>query len=164
MDSDKHGDRARNRVNCGPHSFILAISIAPLRVHYYSEALPTTAGILLCIGVSRRSAQATVSKGLAQGPYEAARAEVKPTTLRLRVIDLTNALPRPAQWSNEAGIIKECVRHGNQRLIISPTFPVITILHIKEMHELIFSQISCHCNAKRLLVNIPRIIQLQFTK
>src|SRR6218665_1352867 len=28
------------------HSFILAISIAPLQVHYYSETLPTTARIL----------------------------------------------------------------------------------------------------------------------
>src|SRR6218665_41606 len=28
------------------HSFIMAISIAPLQVHYYSEALPTTARIL----------------------------------------------------------------------------------------------------------------------
>src|SRR6218665_2497652 len=28
------------------HSFILAISIAPHQVHYYSEALPTTARIL----------------------------------------------------------------------------------------------------------------------
>jgi len=36
-----------------------------------------------CIGVSRRSAQATVGKGLAQGPYMAARAGVEPTTLRL---------------------------------------------------------------------------------
>jgi len=34
---------------------------------YYSEALPTTARILYT-GVSRRSAQATVGKGLAQGP------------------------------------------------------------------------------------------------
>src|SRR6218665_2985378 len=48
-----------------------------------------------CIGVSRRSAQETVRKGLAQGPYVAARAEVEPTILRLRVIDLTNAPPRP---------------------------------------------------------------------
>src|SRR6218665_3543948 len=31
-----------------------------------------------CIGVSRRSAQATVGKGLAQGPYMAARAGVEP--------------------------------------------------------------------------------------
>jgi len=28
------------------HSLILDISIAPLQVHYYSEALPTTALIL----------------------------------------------------------------------------------------------------------------------
>ena len=70
----------------------MAISIAPLQVLYYSEALPTDT---VCIGVSRRSAQATVGKGLAQGPYVAARAEVEPTTLRLKVIDSTNAPPRP---------------------------------------------------------------------
>src|SRR6218665_404239 len=39
--------------------------------------------------------QATASKGLAQGPYVAARAGVEPTTLRLTVIDVTNAPPRP---------------------------------------------------------------------
>ena len=48
--------------------FIPAISIAPLQVLYYSEALPTTAI------VSRRSAQAAEGKGFAQGPYVAARA------------------------------------------------------------------------------------------
>src|SRR6218665_1355393 len=34
---------------------------------YYSEALPTQHGY--CVGVSRRSALATASEGLAQGPY-----------------------------------------------------------------------------------------------
>jgi len=48
-----------------------------------------------CIGVSRRSAQATVGKGLVQSPYVAARARVEPTTLRLKVIDSTNAPPHP---------------------------------------------------------------------
>src|SRR6218665_3328291 len=48
-----------------------------------------------CIGVSRRSAQATAGKGLTQCPYVAPRAGVEPTTLRLRVIDSTNAIPRP---------------------------------------------------------------------
>ena len=48
-----------------------------------------------CIGVSRRSAQATEGKGLAQGPYVAVRAGVKPTTLRLKVIASTKAPPRP---------------------------------------------------------------------
>src|SRR6218665_645651 len=47
-----------------------------------------------CIGVSRRSAQATVSNGLAQGPYVAARVGVEPTTLQLKVIDSTKAPPR----------------------------------------------------------------------
>src|SRR6218665_673910 len=40
--------------------------------------------------------QATVSKGLAQGPYVVARVGVEPTTLwliRLKVIDSTNAPP-----------------------------------------------------------------------
>src|SRR6218665_830909 len=46
-----------------------------------------------CIGVSRQSAQATVGKGLAQGPYMAARAGVEPTTLRLKAIDSTKAPP-----------------------------------------------------------------------
>src|SRR6218665_3257199 len=73
------------------HSFIPAISIAPPQVLYYSEALPTTARI----GVSRRSAQATAGKGLAQGAYVAARAGVEPTTLRLRVIASTKAPPCP---------------------------------------------------------------------
>ena len=41
------------------------------------------------------SAQATVGKGLAQGPYVAARAGVKPMILGLKVIDSTNAPPRP---------------------------------------------------------------------
>jgi len=36
------------------HSFIQAISIAPLQVHYYSKALLTHHGY--CAGVSRRSA------------------------------------------------------------------------------------------------------------
>ena len=48
-----------------------------------------------CIEVSRRSAQATAGKGLAQGPYLAARAGVEPTTLRLKVIVSTKAPPRP---------------------------------------------------------------------
>ena len=71
----------------------------PLQVLYYSEVLPTTARIgLLYTGVSRRSAQATAGKGLAQGPYvrlRGARAGVEPTTLRLKVIISTKAPPRP---------------------------------------------------------------------
>jgi len=36
------------------HSFIQTISIVPLQVHYYSEALPTQHGY--CAGISRWSA------------------------------------------------------------------------------------------------------------
>src|SRR6218665_279418 len=57
------------------HSFILAISIAPLQVLYYSEALPTTAWMLYRSFTTR--------------------AGVEPTTLRLKVIASTNAPPRP---------------------------------------------------------------------
>src|SRR6218665_4123919 len=75
------------------HSFIPAISIAPIQVLYYSEALPTQQGY--CAGVSRRSVQATAGKGLAQDPDVAARAGVEPTILRLKVIFSTKAPPRP---------------------------------------------------------------------
>src|SRR6218665_2100122 len=80
------------------HSFIPAISIAPLQVLYYSEALPTTARILYRSFTPKRP-QATAAKGLAQGPYVAARAGVEPTTLWLRVIISTKAPPRPSTWT-----------------------------------------------------------------
>jgi len=44
--------------------------------------------------------QATVSKGFAQGPvglYVAARAGVKPMTLRTKGVDSTKAPPRPSK-------------------------------------------------------------------
>src|SRR6218665_3418331 len=67
------------------HSFIQTISIAPLQVHYYSEALSTQHGYSAGI----------VSKGLAQGPYVAARAGVEPMTLRIKGVDSTKAPPHP---------------------------------------------------------------------
>ena len=39
--------------------------------------------------------QATVSEGLAQGPYVAARAGVEPMTLRTKGVDCTNAPHTP---------------------------------------------------------------------
>ena len=82
-----------NRVDSLVLSFILAISIAPLQSSTTQRRSRLQHGY--CIGVSRRGAQATASKGLAQGPYMAARAGVEPTTLRLRVIASTNAPPFP---------------------------------------------------------------------
>src|SRR6218665_1330601 len=54
-----------------------------------------------CIGVLRRSAQATAGKGLAQGPYMyvAASAGVEPTTLRLKAIVSTKAPSRPVNFT-----------------------------------------------------------------
>src|SRR6218665_859932 len=70
------------------YSFIHSISIAPLQVRYYSDALPTQHEY--CAGVSRRSAT-----GLAQGPYVAVRAGFELTTLQSKSFDSTNAPPRP---------------------------------------------------------------------
>src|SRR6218665_2322530 len=76
------------------HSFILAISIAPLPVLYYSEALPTTAQILYRSFTPKRTGR------LVQGPYVTARAGVEPTTLRLKAIDSTKAPSRPIKFSH----------------------------------------------------------------
>jgi len=61
-----------------------------------SEALPTTA-MTLCWSLHGEALQATVSEGLAQSPYVAARAEFEPTTFRSKGIDSTNAPPRPIE-------------------------------------------------------------------
>src|SRR6218665_3353457 len=94
-------DTAQSNAKCLA-SFIPAISIAPLQSSTTQRRSRLQHGY--CIGVSRRSAQATVGKGLAQGPYMAARAGVEPTTLRLKVIVSTKAPPRPTN-KPVAGII-----------------------------------------------------------
>src|SRR6218665_1143272 len=75
------------------HSFIQDISIAPLQVHYYSEAFPTTT----TDNVSEFHAEApraTVSEGHAQGPYVVAKARFEPKVPRSTAIDSTNEPPR----------------------------------------------------------------------
>ena len=74
------------------HSFIQAVSIVPLQVHFYSEAIPTQHGY--CAEFHAEAPQATASLGLAQGPYVAARAGFEPTTLRSKGFDSTKAPPR----------------------------------------------------------------------
>jgi len=79
-----------------PNSFIPAISIAPFQVLCYSEKeRRSRLQHGYCIGVSRRSPQATAGKGLAQGPYVATRVGIEPTTLQLKVVVSTKAPPRP---------------------------------------------------------------------
>src|SRR6218665_3977033 len=78
------------------HSFILAISIAPLQVLYYSQAFPTTAWILYRSFTPKRRRNC-IGKGLAQGHYVAARAGVELAALWLKVVDSTKAPPRPTR-------------------------------------------------------------------
>ena len=76
------------------HSFIQAISIAPLQVHYYTEALRTQCGY--CVRISRRSATGNCEwRTFAQDPYVAARAGVEPMPHQTKGVDSTNAPPTP---------------------------------------------------------------------
>ena len=72
------------------HSFIQAISIAPLQVQHYSKALPTTARILCQSFMPKRHRQLRV-KDLPK----AARAELESATLLTKGTDSTNEPPRP---------------------------------------------------------------------
>ena len=76
------------------HSFIQAISIAPLQVHY-SEALPTKHGY--CVEFRPEAPQAIVNEGLSQGTYVAARAGYEPATLQKKGDESTNVPPCPTK-------------------------------------------------------------------
>src|SRR6218665_2220088 len=78
------------------HLFIL--SFWPFLYHPFKSSTTQRRSRLQhghCIGVSCRSVQATVGKGLPQGPYVAGRAGVEPMALRLKVIVSPNPPPRP---------------------------------------------------------------------
>src|ERR1700733_13215937 len=75
-------------------SLIYSISIAPLQVTLYSEALPTTARTL-CWSFHAEAHGAIVSERLAQGPYVAPRAGFEPTTLRPQTNALTHCTTTP---------------------------------------------------------------------
>jgi len=81
-------------------SFIQAISIAPLQVHYYSEALPTHHGY--CVEASCRRATGNCAWRTSQVPYVAARAGLEPMTFRSTVHALIPSHSRtqilPMQW------------------------------------------------------------------
>ena len=68
------------------HSFIHGISIAPLRIHYYSDVLSTPHGH--CVGVSPWSATGNCEWRTCQGPYMAARAGSEPTTFGRKASNL----------------------------------------------------------------------------
>ena len=77
------------------HSFIPAISVAPLQVLYHSEALPTTARIGPTVSEfhaeARRQLQVKVLPKVPTWRLERESNPVQPTTLRLKVIVSTKA-------------------------------------------------------------------------
>src|SRR6218665_3479059 len=90
------------------HTFIQAISIAPLQVFCIfvrmNKVTTTTTQRRprhSTDTVSKFHAEApetTASEGLAQGPYEASRARVEPTTLRTIGFYSTSEPPRPTAY------------------------------------------------------------------
>ena len=82
-----------------------------------------------CIGVSHRSAQATAGKGLAQGPYMAARAGVEPTTLRLKAIDSIKAPPCPTRSPR--------CSYKNHKVMKSETVYAMKVLQMRKTLALI---------------------------
>src|SRR6218665_4153030 len=120
-----------------------------------------------CIGVSRRSAQATAGKGLAQGPYVAARARVEPTTLRLKGIVSTKAPPRPTIL-NPYAVKGICNCKPKHHLSLElKTFITVAYDAVKTYHNSITMQHTCtkilatltkqtglqNCRSKRNIVN-----------
>src|SRR6218665_1235228 len=89
------------------HSFNPDISIAPLLVHYYSGALPTTVIYSLGVYTTKRYRQPytvytvydtyyiLLVKDLPKVPGVAARMGFEPTTFRSKGIESTNVPPRP---------------------------------------------------------------------
>ena len=74
-------------------SFIPDISIAPLQVHYYSEALPTTI-LILCRSYHVEALQATASEGLVQGSYVVVKLGFESATFRTQGTEPTIEPPR----------------------------------------------------------------------
>ena len=87
------------------NSFIPDISIAPLQVHYYSEALLTTA-LVLCWSYHTEALWATVSEGLAQGPYVAAGVGFKLRPSAHKAPNLTTEPPRPTSHNVMAVLLQ----------------------------------------------------------
>src|SRR6218665_3029073 len=71
------------------HSFIQTISIVPLQVNYYSEALPTQHGY--CAGVSHRSTTGNYELRTCPRSYMVARVRVEPMTLWAKGVISINA-------------------------------------------------------------------------
>src|SRR6218665_919816 len=76
------------------HSFIQAISIVPFQVHLRRPRHNTDTAPEFHAEVP----QATMSEGLAQGPYLVARVGVETMNLRTKGVDSTNVPPTPHNY------------------------------------------------------------------
>src|SRR6218665_3615977 len=70
------------------HSFSQAISIAPLQVRYYSEALPIYSTDTVSEFHVEAPSQATANEGLVQGPYVAVERDSNPRPFERKVTNL----------------------------------------------------------------------------
>src|SRR6218665_1221819 len=85
----------------------LSISIALLTaLAFQRRSQPQQ--LVLCQSLHAKALQATVSEELARGPYMAARARFKSTTLWLKCIDSSNAPPCPASNISLTVLAKSC--------------------------------------------------------
>src|SRR6218665_3426396 len=79
------------------HSFIQAISISPLPINYYSEALPTQHGY--CSGISRRSVTGNCERRTCKGPYtrrlvRESNLHVRPCGRKASALPMRHPLPK----------------------------------------------------------------------
>ena len=95
------------------HSFIQAISIAPFQVHL--KSLLTQHGY--CVEFHTEASQTTVSEGLAQGPYVAARAGFEPATLQTKGVEPTNEPPCPTCYIESPMCTLDLIEHIMHLLI-----------------------------------------------
>src|SRR6218665_1960482 len=105
------------------HSFIPAISIAPLQVLSTQRRSRLQHGY--CIGVSRRSAQATAGKGLAQGPSMALE--------RSRTHDPTVESYRLNQDATLSHVVEHILMHSF-KLLFSVSLLVVPVLSLYTPH------------------------------
>src|SRR6218665_1852787 len=99
------------------HSFIQAISIAPLQLQlqgHYTTRRRSRHSTDTVPEFHAEAPQATVSEGLAQGPYVAARLGVQPMTIQTKGVDSTSAPPRPTM-RNERNYSRPSRQFGVQQ-------------------------------------------------
>ena len=117
------------------HSFIQAMSIAHLQVHYYSEALPTQRGCILCRNFTPKRHRQLWVKDSPKIPTWRLERESNPWPFRRKASTLPMCHPRPTNVNSTPSV----------------TRPPLTHLPLSSMHwiilELTFATPSIHINS-----------------